>query len=111
MSGDVMAFLHFVESQHALDEVALEARLLDEHFDERGDPRADGMRVDLRGVAPDHAGDVELPQPLVHRRGGEADPLRDLGLLELGVALDQSQNGPVLRVDCLMHIRLSDHGS
>src|SRR5207237_65629 len=79
LAGDVVALLHALEPLHALDEPPLEARVLEEHLDERRHLRADGGGIDDGCPAPDDTRRLELLHPLVHGRGRDADAFRVLG--------------------------------
>ena len=68
--------------------------------DQRGDPEADGARVDHRVVAGDHAGRLEFADPLVHGGRGEPDPTAQLGVGRPAVLPQRGDDLPVKTVHC-----------
>src|SRR6185295_13621550 len=109
LAGDVMNLLHLVHGLSLRDERRLEARMLDEHFDEGSHRSSDRTRVHYRDIASDDAGVLELPHSLVDRRSRESDALGDLRLRELAVALEQTDDLSVFGVQNNGSIRHDGH--
>jgi len=104
-----VALLNFIETPNHLDELGLVAWMLDEHLDERSDSGPDGLGVHHRDVATQEPRSLELVESLVDRGRGKTDAARNLGLGQLGVSLDQSQDLAVPEIDRLSSVRLSRH--
>ena len=70
--------------------------------DESQQPLVEGLRVQMRRVAANHAAAFELPQPFEHGRGGKAHQPCDFNLRDAGVVLEEVEN---LKVDGVEHAR------
>ena len=61
-------------------------------------PEPDRLRLHLGPVAADDPAGLQLADPLVHRRGGEAHLAGQLGVRQAGVAAQQLHEAQVDRV-------------
>ena len=70
--------------------------------DEGQQPLIEGLRVEMRRVAANHAPAFELAQPLEHGRRGKTHHPCDFNLRDTGVVLEEVEN---LKVDGVEHAR------
>src|SRR5581483_677646 len=92
---DVVALEDVVERHDLLLEGADDARMADDHADERGDVEAEPARVEDRAVAGDDAGRLELLDALEHGGRGEIDGLAEPGERGPAVLLQEPEDLPV----------------
>src|SRR5206468_5707503 len=99
-----VAFENLIQLSYRLDESGLALRVLDEDLDEGGDVVSKITLVQERDVSANDPASLEFPDPFVDRRRGQANRLGHVGLGDLGVILQESQDlsiggvqpGPIL---------------
>ena len=89
---NMMHFKHFGAVRKGSRDVLVGRGVVAPDSNEREEPEAESLRVDLGTVAADHTPSFELANPLENRRGGQTDRTGDVDLCFAGIRLELIQD-------------------